>query len=189
MASRWPWRLPLAASIRRSTSASVRCSRVRKSRLGRRLGVTVRFTVAGATSFRCPFLIYFTIPEGRLLVQHSFSEQSRPYLASAANGSVYCDQRGAGKTVTPDDRRARGGFSGHRRAAIPAKGQIAAMRVVCAWAACTTLVRRSIGEWVHLFAAIPTDANDRACALVPAYAKVCTITGPAIAVVARREAA
>ncbi len=56
------------------------------------------------------------------------------------------------------------------------------MRVVCAWAACTTLVRRSIGEWVHLFAAIPTDANERACALVPAYAKVCTITGPAIAV-------
>ena len=30
--------------------------------------------------------------------------------------------------------------------------------------------------------ASPTDANDRACALVPAYAKVCTITGPAIAV-------
>ena len=44
----------------------------------------------------------------------AFSEQSQLYLASAGNGRLYCHQRGAGKTVTPDDRRARGvqGFTG-----------------------------------------------------------------------------
>ena len=97
---------------RRSTSASVRCSCVRKSRSGRRRGVTVRFTVAGVISFRRVFVIYFTNPERGLFVQDTFFEQSRPYLASAGTGGVYCDRRGAGKTVTPDDRRARGGFSG-----------------------------------------------------------------------------
>src|SRR5262249_11126894 len=40
------------ALSRRSSSASVRYSRVRRSALGRRLGVTVRFTVAGVTSRR-----------------------------------------------------------------------------------------------------------------------------------------
>ena len=38
MASRWPQRLPLAAFISRSTSASVRYSRVRSLPLGRPLG-------------------------------------------------------------------------------------------------------------------------------------------------------
>ena len=38
VASRRPWGLALATSMRRSTSASVRCSRVRKSRLGSRRG-------------------------------------------------------------------------------------------------------------------------------------------------------
>jgi hypothetical protein len=38
VASRRPQRLPLVASMRRSTSASVRCSRRRSSALGRRLG-------------------------------------------------------------------------------------------------------------------------------------------------------
>ncbi len=61
--------------------------------------------VVGATSRRCDFAM--TIASVRF-----FFEQSRPYLASAGSGGVYCDQRGAGKTVTPDDRRARGGFSG-----------------------------------------------------------------------------
>ena len=72
-------------------------SRVRRSRLGSRRGVTVRFTVAGATSFRCLFLIYFTIPEGGLLVQ--FFEQSAPEVAEYI-------------AITPDEPRARGGFSG-----------------------------------------------------------------------------
>src|ERR1019366_1101547 len=61
VASLWPQRLPLAATISRSTSASVRYSRVRKSLLGSRLGVTVRFTVAGVTSLRCDFAIVFTL--------------------------------------------------------------------------------------------------------------------------------
>ncbi len=117
VASRLPWRLPLAASIRRSTSASVRCSRVRKSRLGSRLGVTVRFTVAGVTSLRCAFLIYFTVPEGPLLVQHVFFEQSRLYLASAGNGRVYCDQRGAAFLADILEDRGTGFRSSLRRRA------------------------------------------------------------------------
>ena len=50
--SRWPQRLPLVASISFSTSRSVRCSRGRSSALGRRMGVTVRFTLAGDTNLR-----------------------------------------------------------------------------------------------------------------------------------------
>ena len=62
MASRCPQRFFLAAAISRSTSASVRCSRVRSLALGRRLGVTVRFTVAGVTSFRCDLRHVFGPP-------------------------------------------------------------------------------------------------------------------------------
>ena len=53
-----PWR----PSISRSTSASVRYSRVRSSALGRRVGVTVRFSVAGVTSLRCDFAMVFQPP-------------------------------------------------------------------------------------------------------------------------------
>ena len=61
MVSRWPWRLSLAAFMSFSTSASVRYSRVRMSPLGGRLGVTVRFTVAGVTSLRRDFAIVFAL--------------------------------------------------------------------------------------------------------------------------------
>ena len=44
-ASRWPWRLAVAASIN-STLSVVRCSRVRSSAFGGRRS-TVRFTIAG----------------------------------------------------------------------------------------------------------------------------------------------
>lgn len=54
--------MPLAAAISRSTSASVRYSLVRRSALGSRLGVTVRFTVAGVSSFRCDLLMCFALP-------------------------------------------------------------------------------------------------------------------------------
>jgi hypothetical protein len=53
-----PQRLPLAAEISFSTSASVRCSRGRSSALGRLDGMdrsTVRFTVGGDTSRRTGF--------------------------------------------------------------------------------------------------------------------------------------
>jgi hypothetical protein len=43
VASRWPWRLPLAAAMSRSTSASVRYSRVRSLPLGSRLGGNCSF--------------------------------------------------------------------------------------------------------------------------------------------------
>jgi hypothetical protein len=62
VASRWPHRFPLVAFSSRSTSASVRYSRVRRSPLGGRLGVTVRFTVVGLTSFRCDFATTFRVP-------------------------------------------------------------------------------------------------------------------------------
>ena len=62
MASLWPQRLPFAAVSKRSTSASVRYSRVRRSALGTRLGVTVRFTVAGVTSLRCDLAMGFALP-------------------------------------------------------------------------------------------------------------------------------
>src|SRR6516225_3548727 len=61
VASRCPQRLRLAAFIRRSTSASVRYSRVRRSPLGSRVGLTVRLTVAGVTSFRCDLAIRFLL--------------------------------------------------------------------------------------------------------------------------------
>jgi hypothetical protein len=54
--------LPLAAAMSRSTSASVRCSRVRRSPLGRLLGVTVRFTVAGVTSRKRVFAMCLALP-------------------------------------------------------------------------------------------------------------------------------
>ena len=59
MASGCPQRLPFMASIRRSTSRSVRCSRDRYSALGLRLGNlagadrTVNFSLSGATAVRC----------------------------------------------------------------------------------------------------------------------------------------
>ena len=47
MPSRWLHRLPLVAASSRSTSPSVRYSRVRRSILGRRRGVIVRFSAVG----------------------------------------------------------------------------------------------------------------------------------------------
>ena len=61
-ASRWPCRLVLAASISRSTSPAVRCSRVRSAALGRRNSATVRFTVADATSAKDEFATLERIP-------------------------------------------------------------------------------------------------------------------------------
>src|SRR5262245_60532097 len=61
VASRCPQRFFLAAFISRSTSASVRYSRVRNSLFGGRLGLTVRFTVAGATSLRCRLAMRCTL--------------------------------------------------------------------------------------------------------------------------------
>ena len=51
--SRWPQRLRLAASMSFSTSRSVRCSRGRRSVLGRRLGVTVRFCCCWRDQSEC----------------------------------------------------------------------------------------------------------------------------------------
>ena len=61
VASRCPQRFFRAALMSRSTSASVRYSRVRKSALGGRVGLTVRFTVGGVTSLRCRLAIRFAL--------------------------------------------------------------------------------------------------------------------------------
>src|ERR1700722_19792495 len=55
VASRWPWRLLFAASIRVATSVGVRCSRLRNSALGRRTSETARFSPGGGTSLRLEF--------------------------------------------------------------------------------------------------------------------------------------
>jgi hypothetical protein len=43
--------------------------------------VTVRFTMAGVTSFRCLVVVHFTVPERGLFVQHTFYEQLSPAIA------------------------------------------------------------------------------------------------------------
>ena len=69
MASRWPQRFLPAALISFSTSVSVRYSRVRSSAFGRRRGVTVRFSVAGATIRRRGFIRVFVLAGGQLCEQ------------------------------------------------------------------------------------------------------------------------
>jgi hypothetical protein len=66
--SRCPWRLALAASIRRSTSRSVRCSRVRNSAFGRRRGATVRFSLVGDTNRSFDFATKISSQAERLFV-------------------------------------------------------------------------------------------------------------------------
>jgi hypothetical protein len=50
-------RLSFAAVSSRSTSASVRYSRLRTFAFGSRFGLTVRFTMRGVTNFRCDFFV------------------------------------------------------------------------------------------------------------------------------------
>jgi hypothetical protein len=50
VASRWPWRLPRAASIGLSTSPGVSCSRVPTAPFFGRRGVTVRISRLGVIS-------------------------------------------------------------------------------------------------------------------------------------------
>src|ERR1039458_2374040 len=100
VASLWPQRLPLAASISRSTSASVRYSRVRRSALGPRLGVTVRFMVAGFTSLRCDLAMDFVLPVLTTV-------RTRPLLRTVASNSVdakLADQAGRDPPPTLDRR-------------------------------------------------------------------------------------
>src|SRR3954452_12207379 len=65
-----------AASIRASTSCSVRYSRVRSSALGGRRGVIVRFTVAGAANFSGDFVNVFNSGQNDLSEDDVFYEQS-----------------------------------------------------------------------------------------------------------------
>src|SRR6516165_1535595 len=80
--------------MRRSTSASVRCSRVRNAALGKRVGVTVRFSMLGATSFKCAFVICLALPVYRLVGQCTLFKQlakKNPPLSLS-----HIDSRGSG---------------------------------------------------------------------------------------------
>lgn len=88
MASRWPQRFRLAAAINRSTSASVRNSRVRSLPLGSRLGVTVRFTVAGVTSLRCDLAMCFTLAALMTVRTITLYERSFPVTQRVAMFAV-----------------------------------------------------------------------------------------------------
>src|ERR1035437_5232841 len=105
VASRWPQRLPLAASISRSTSASVRYSRVRRSALGVRLGVTVRFLMAGVTSLRCDLAMGFALSVLTTV-------RTKPLLRTVASNSVdakLADQAGRDPPLTMDRQGVRDG--------------------------------------------------------------------------------
>ena len=93
VASRWPWRLRLTAMMSLSTSASVRCSRVRRSVFGGLLGGTVRKTVVGATSRRRFFAMKFK-PHGSMTVRTTpLVDDARGATAHArANAFHYSDR-------------------------------------------------------------------------------------------------
>jgi hypothetical protein len=70
----------------------------RHSRFGGRVGVTVRFRVAGVTSLRRALAMKFALLRNLLLVQDTFFEQSRPSLASA--GSIADPVAASGTAVS-----------------------------------------------------------------------------------------
>jgi hypothetical protein len=82
VASRWPQRLALAALISRSTSASVRYSRVRRSAFGRRFGGTVPITERGDTNLSCAFAMRSPLCEAALSDECSFLGQLQADLLS-----------------------------------------------------------------------------------------------------------
>src|SRR5471030_2529176 len=78
VASRWPWRLALAASTRRCTSSSVRYSRVRTSAfLGRTGMTTVRFTMAEGMVLTADLAMFCSRFEVRLFEEELFYEQKK----------------------------------------------------------------------------------------------------------------
>src|SRR6476620_8958110 len=85
VASRCPQRFAPAALISFSISVSVKCSRVLNSAFGRRLGVTVRFSVVGATIRKFGFIRVFVLVKGQLYKQWLLYGQ----LALAVVGLLY----------------------------------------------------------------------------------------------------
>ena len=78
MASRWPWRLALAASVRRCTSSSVRYSRVRTSAFFGRTGMTtVRFSMAEGMVLTADLAMFCSRFEGGLFEEELFYEQRK----------------------------------------------------------------------------------------------------------------
>src|SRR5258707_10038798 len=75
VASRWPYRLALAASISVSTSPGVRCSRVRGSTFDRRVGATVRKTSVGAISWSAEFVNEIPLPARQPFVVYPLTDK------------------------------------------------------------------------------------------------------------------
>jgi hypothetical protein len=75
---------------------AVRYSRVRRSALGGRVGVTVRFTVRGATSLRCDLAMWDAGPVGmtvRTMALLRTVRQARPKYESGAASDTAVPQR------------------------------------------------------------------------------------------------
>jgi hypothetical protein len=73
-----------------STSASVRCSRVRRSVFGGLLGGTVRKTVVGVTSRRRFFAMKFK-PHGSMTVRTIF-DKKRPNRSNAGQFALHPEE-------------------------------------------------------------------------------------------------
>src|SRR5450755_2639692 len=77
-----------------STSVSVRCSRLRNSLFGRRLGATARFWVLGFTSRRFGFAGILASYHPTLLVQQSLYEQYARQLCASLGLGLRADHSG-----------------------------------------------------------------------------------------------
>src|SRR6516225_8310332 len=99
--SRCDHRLPLVALSSRSTSAVVRYSRVRRSALGRRVGVTVLFSAVGVISRRWDLAKVFTLFGGCCSDDGHFSNSVTP------GGSRRAGPTPTGGTWTGPPSRAR----------------------------------------------------------------------------------
>jgi hypothetical protein len=123
--SLWPFRLALAASISRSTSRSVRCSRVRNSAFGRRRGVTVRFSLVGDTSRSFDFAIEIRSRAGLLFVEYTIYGQCSMKIRRSSH--ITATAAGARRppnahSQSPEFYENQGIFS--KRATFKSKGDI-----------------------------------------------------------------
>ena len=121
--SRLPWRFCLAASISFSTSAVVRCSRVRRSAFLGRRGVTVRFTAVGAISRRFDFAMIQALRSSRLFKEQTFYEQSQADWRSKKTVTPLClpDCPSLAEAVTAAHVQH---YPGHRRSCDCPQGDV-----------------------------------------------------------------
>src|SRR6516165_297314 len=110
--SRCDHRLPLVALISRSTSAVVRYSRVRRSALGRRVGVTVCFSGAGVISRRCDLAKVFAFLRRASVRTMGIFRTALPLAGRAVPGAPHSN--GARPTSSPGGAWTGGGSRARR---------------------------------------------------------------------------